>query len=137
MRSRTSLRFSLRSGRSTAARSASSIEQIAGSDEWPQRRRDGLEGRLRTTAGLFRLLRCTKAGLLHLDRAAAAREGKLDGKWLLRISDESLTAEDLSVAYKELCQVERGWRDMKGALQLRPVFHHREDRICAHVQRCC
>ena len=26
-----------------------------------------------------------------------------------------------------------GWRDMKGALGLRPVFHDREDRIRAHV----
>jgi hypothetical protein len=25
---------------------------------------------------------------------------------------------------------------MKGALGLRPVFHHREDRIRAHVQLC-
>jgi hypothetical protein len=32
--------------------------------------------------------------------------------------------------------VERGWRDFKGALGLRPVFHHREDRIRAHIQLC-
>ena len=111
-------------------------EQIAGSDAWPQRRRDELVGTLRTTPGLYRLLRRTKAGLLRLDRAAAAREAKLDGKWLLRTSDESLTAEDLALAYKQLYQVERGWRDLKGALGLRPVFHHREDRIRAHVQLC-
>jgi hypothetical protein len=111
-------------------------EQIAGSDDWPQRRRDELVGRLRTTPALHRLLRRTKAGLLRLDRAAASREAKLDGKWLLRTSDESLTAEDLATAYKQLYQVERGWRDMKGALGLRPVFHHREDRIRAHVQLC-
>ena len=36
----------------------------------------------------------------------------------------------------QLLQVERGWRDMKGALELRPVFHHREDRIRAHIQLC-
>ncbi len=30
----------------------------------------------------------------------------------------------------------RGWRDFKGALGLRPVFHHREDRIRAHIQLC-
>ena len=112
-------------------------EQIAGSDAWPQRRRDELVGTLRTRPGLFRLLRRTKAGLLRLDRAAASREARLDGKWLLRTSDESLTAEDLALAYKQLYQVERGWRDMKGALGLRPVFHHREDRIRAHVQLCC
>jgi transposase len=32
--------------------------------------------------------------------------------------------------------VECGWRDLKGALRLRPVFHYREDRIRAHVQLC-
>lgn len=111
-------------------------EQIAGSDSWPQRRRDELVGTLRTTPGLYRLLRRTKAGLLRLDRAAASREARRDGKWLLRTSDETLTAEDLALAYKQLYQVERGWRDLKGALRLRPVFHHREDRIRAHVQLC-
>jgi transposase len=64
------------------------------------------------------------------------REARLDGKWVLRTSDETLTAEDLALAYKQLYQVERGWRDMKEALALRPVFHHREDRIRVHVQLC-
>jgi len=60
----------------------------------------------------------------------------LDGKWLLRTSDLTLTSEDLAAAYKQLLAVERGWRDMKGALGLRPVFHYREDRIRGHVQLC-
>ncbi len=47
-----------------------------------------------------------------------------------------LTPDDLAAAYKQLLAVERGWRDMKGALGLRPVFHYREDRIRAHVQLC-
>jgi hypothetical protein len=47
-----------------------------------------------------------------------------------------LSPDDLAAAYKQLLQVERGWRDMKGALGLRPVFHYREDRIRAHVQLC-
>lgn len=111
-------------------------EQIADSDSWPQRRRDELVGTLRTRPGLYRLLRRTKQGLLRLDQATVKREARLDGKWLLRTSDESLTAADLAAAYKQLYQVERGWRDMKGSLALRPVFHHREDRIRAHVQLC-
>ena len=36
----------------------------------------------------------------------------------------------------QLLAVERGWRDFKGALRLRPVFHYREDRIRAHIQLC-
>ena len=43
---------------------------------------------------------------------------------------------NLTAAYKQLIALERGRRDMKGALRPRPVFHHREDRIRAHVQLC-
>jgi hypothetical protein len=109
---------------------------IAGSDAWPKRKRDELVGSLRTKPGLRRLLRRTKAGLLRIDRAVAAREAHYDGKWLLRTSDPTLTAEDLAAAYKQLIAVERGWRDCKSSLGLRPVYHHREDRIRAHVQLC-
>ena len=109
---------------------------IVGSDGWTARRRDEFVGRLKTKPGLRRYLRRTNGGLLRIDAAAIKRESHLDGKWLLRTSDATLTPEDLAAAYKQLLQVERGWRDMKGALGLRPVFHHREDRIRAHVQLC-
>ena len=109
---------------------------IEGSDTWPDRRRDELVGSLKHKPGLRRLLRRTKTGLLRIDRAAAAREAHYDGKWLLRTSDPTLTPEDLAAAYKQLIAVERGWRDCKTSLGLRPVYHHREDRIRAHVQLC-
>ena len=48
----------------------------------------------------------------------------------------TLTSEDLAAAYKQLITVERGWRDCKGSLGLRPVYHYRQDRIRAHVQLC-
>ena len=111
-------------------------ELMAGSDSWTDRRRDELVGSLKTKPGLRRYLRRTNGGLLRVDAAAIKRESHLDGKWLLRTSDATLTPEDLAAAYTQLLQVERGWRDMKGALGLRPVFHHREDRIRAHVQLC-
>jgi transposase len=82
------------------------------------------------------MVRRLNDGRFRIDKAAIAREEKLDGKWLLRTSDDSLTPTDLAVAYKQLLEVERGWRDMKGSLGLRPVFHHREDRIRSHVQLC-
>ena len=109
---------------------------IVGSDGWSERRRDELVGSLKTKPGLRRYLRRTGGGLLRVDAAAVKRESHLDGKWLLRTSDATLTPDDLAAAYKQLLQVERGWRDMKGALGLRPVFHYREDRIRAHVQLC-
>ena len=113
------------------------LEQlIAGSDIWSARRRDELVGTLKAKPGLRRYLRRTPTGLLRIDHAAIKREQHLDGKWLLRTSDLTLTPDDLAAAYKQLTHIERGWRDMKGALGLRPVFHHREDRIRAHVQLC-
>ena len=109
---------------------------IDGSDTWPQRRRDELTGSLRDKPGLRRFLRRTPRGLLRIDKTAIAREAGLDGKWLLRTNDDTLTSDDLAAAYKQLVAVERGWRDIKGALKLRPVYHYREDRIRAHIQLC-
>jgi hypothetical protein len=109
---------------------------IEGSDARAKSKRDELVGSLKDKPGLRRFLRRTKTGLLRIDHAAVRREAVLDGKWLLRTNDETLTPEDLAAAYKQLIAVERGWKDMKGALRLRPVFHHREDRIRAHVQLC-
>jgi Transposase DDE domain len=109
---------------------------IAGSDTWTGRRRDELVGSFKTKPGLRRYLRRTPSGLLRVDHGAVKRESHLDGKWLLRTSDLTLTPDDLAAAYKQLLAVERGWRDFKGALGLRPVFHHREDRIRAHIQLC-
>jgi len=109
---------------------------IDGSDAWSKSKRDEFVGSLKNTPGLRRHLRRTTSGLLRIDRAAATREAHLDGKWLLRTSDLTLTPTDLAAASKQLIAVERGWRDCKGSLGLRPVHHHREDRIRAHVQLC-
>jgi hypothetical protein len=113
------------------------LEQlIDGSDAWTARRRDELVGTLKTKPGLRRYLRRTPAGLLRIDHATAKREAHLDGKWLLRTSHATLSAEDLAAAYKQLIAIEHGWRDMKSSLGLRPVHHRREDRIRGHVQLC-
>ncbi|PZS34440.1 MAG: IS1634 family transposase [Pseudonocardiales bacterium] len=109
---------------------------ITGSDAWTARRRDELVGSLKAKPGLRRYLRRTNTGLLRIDKAGIAGEKHLDGKWLLRTSDQTLTPQDLAAAYKQLLAVEAGWRDMKSSLGLRPVFHYREDRIRAHIQLC-
>src|SRR5512144_944146 len=95
-----------------------------------------LYGALSTRPAFKRLLRRTPAGKLRIDQAAVAREAKLDGKFLLRTSDETLSAEDIALGYKALYEAERGWRDLKGTLELRPLYHHRQDRVQAHVQIC-
>ena len=99
-------------------------------------KRAELRGAISTKPGLARFLRTTPGGLLRLDAEAIAAEEKLDGKYLLRSSDPSLSAADIALGYKQLLEVERGWRDMKQVLDLRPVYHRREDRIRAHVVLC-
>jgi hypothetical protein len=39
----------------------------------------------------------------------------------------------LALGYKNLLEAERGFRDLKSTLDLRPVFHRLEPRIRAHV----
>ena len=109
---------------------------IAESDQLPDTKRAELRGVISTKPGLNRYLRATPGGLLRIDAKAIAAEAKLDGKYLLRSNDPTLTAEDIAVGYKQLLEVERGWRDMKQILDLRPVHHRLEDRIRAHIILC-
>jgi len=109
---------------------------IAGTGTLPATERARIEGSLGNKPGLKRFLRATPGGLLRIDKAKIKTEANLDGKYLLRCSDPDLSAEDIALGYKQLLEVERGWRDMKQILDLRPVYHRREDRIRAHVLLC-
>ena len=109
-------------------------ELIAGSDTLPVMKRGELRGRISTKPGLNRYLRVTPGGLLRIDKAKIKAEANLDGKYLLRCSDPHLPATDIALGYKQLLEVERGWRDMKQILDLRPVYHRLEERIRAHRQ---
>ena len=109
---------------------------IDGSDALAPTKRAELRGVISTKPGLHRYLRTTPSGLLRLDAAAVTADARLDGKYLLRTADPHLSAEDIALGYKQLLEVERGWRDMKQLLDLRPVYHRLEDRIRAHVLLC-
>ena len=111
-------------------------ELIAGTDKLTAIKRAELRGKISTMPGLNRFLRVTPGGLLRTDKAKAKAEENLDGKYLLRCADPQLSAEDIAVGYKQLLEVERGWRDMKSVLDLRPVYHRLEERIRAHVLLC-
>ena len=109
---------------------------IADSDRLSATKRAELRGVISARPGLARFLRTTASGLLRVDAAKLTADAKLDGKYLLRTSDPHLSTEDIALGYKQLLEVERGWRDMKQVLDLRPVFHRLEDRIRAHVLLC-
>jgi hypothetical protein len=77
-----------------------------------------------------------KNGKLRIDRSKVRQDEKLDGKYLLSTSDLHLSAEDIALGYKQLLEVERAFRTLKSTLNLRPVYHSRDDRIRSHVLLC-
>ncbi|MBO0879256.1 MAG: IS1634 family transposase [Mycobacterium sp.] len=111
-------------------------EMIDGSDELSDFKRGELRGKVAGKPGVNRFLRVTAGGKLRVDAAKITAEANFDGKYLLRSSDPTLSSEDIAVGYKQLLEVERGWRDMKSVLDLRPVYHRLEERIRAHVILC-
>ncbi|MET7356749.1 IS1634 family transposase, partial [Streptomyces mirabilis] len=109
---------------------------IADTDKLSDFKRGELRGKIADKPGLNRYLRATPAGKLRVDQKKIKAEENLDGKYLLRCSDPHLSAEDIALGYKQLLEVERGWRDMKQIIDLRPVYHRLEERIRAHVILC-
>jgi len=111
-------------------------ETIAGSDKLSATKRAELRGTISMLPALNRFLRVTPGGLLRVDKTKAKAEENLDGKYLLRCADPQLPAEDIALGYRQLLEVERGWRDMQSILDLRPVYHRLEERVRAHVLLC-
>jgi hypothetical protein len=70
---------------------------------------------------------------------AIEAEAALDGLYVLRTSvpKEVLGAQDTVRAYKDLAKVERAFRCLKTVdLHVRPIHHHLEERVRAHVFLC-
>ncbi len=83
-----------------------------------------------------RFIRQTKTGKLRINQAKVQEEEALDGKYLLSTSDDTLSTEDVALGYKQLAEVERAFRTLKTTLDLRPLYHRKEERIRAHVLLC-
>jgi hypothetical protein len=68
-----------------------------------------------------------------LDRKKLRQVRRREGRYLLR---SNLTEEDpakLWTYYIQLTEVEQAFKELKGNLGIRPIYHQREDRIEAHI----
>jgi len=63
-------------------------------------------------------------------------EEKIDGMLLVETTDLKSPPEEVIRRYKELAEIERGFRALKSTLELRPLNHWTEKRIRAHVFLC-
>ena len=65
-----------------------------------------------------------------------SREKKYEGKYLIQYmshADKEMTAVDAVAHYKELSDVERGFHTVKDPLAMRPIWHHVDRRVRAHI----
>jgi transposase len=61
------------------------------------------------------------------------REKKYEGKYLIQTDQVGMTPREAVQHYKELSEVERGFRSLKDPLGMRPIWHHTARRVQAHV----
>jgi transposase len=61
------------------------------------------------------------------------REKKYEGKYLIQTDQTDMTAQDAVAHYKELNEVERGFRSLKDPIGMRPIWHYNERRVRAHI----
>jgi transposase len=84
----------------------------------------------------YRYLKTNKNGQPLIDRKKVREEAKLDGRYLIRTSDDTLSAEQVALGYRQLAEVESAFRSLKHGLDLRPIYHRLEDRIRSHILLC-
>ena len=74
-----------------------------------------------------------------VDQDKVTAEAALDGLYVVRTSvpEHRMTADDAVRSYKLLAAVERAFRCFKTVdLKVRPIFHHLEGRVRAHILLC-
>jgi len=76
-----------------------------------------------------------KDGALDFSESATrlGREKKIEGRYVIMTSEKGLSVLDAVAIYKELTEVESGFRQLKDVLALRPIYHQIEVRVKAHI----
>lgn len=60
-------------------------------------------------------------------------EKALEGKYVIQTEELDLSAVQAVEAYKELSEVERGFRELKDLIEMRPIYHQQPKRVRAHI----
>jgi len=71
--------------------------------------------------------------LFRVDRAKLRAERRVEGTYLLQTNDRALEVGQTVAAYKELLMVERAFRELKGIMEMRPIYHQTQMRVRAHL----
>lgn len=73
----------------------------------------------------------------RLNEEALKETGILDGMYVISTNlGKKVKASDLIQAYRGRMKIERGFRYLKSFVEIRPIYHHNEERIRAHFTVC-
>ena len=73
--------------------------------------------------GLLVLRECERLG----------SEKGIEGKYVIATGESELSVREVVAIYKDLSDVERGFRQLKDVLAMRPIYHQIEQRVKAHI----
>jgi transposase len=60
-------------------------------------------------------------------------ERGIEGKYVIATGESELSVLEVVAIYKDLSDVERGFRQLKDVLAMRPIYHQIEQRVRAHI----
>jgi len=74
-------------------------------------------------------------GVLEFSESAErlGREKTIEGKYVVMTGEKDLSILDAVALYKELTEVESGFRQLKDVMAMRPIYHQIEPRVKAHI----
>lgn len=81
--------------------------------------------------GFARFVRVSR-GAVTIDADAVRRDARLDGRFVLTTNTD-MPAGEVALTYKSLWRVERVFREEKSTLEVRPIFHHRDDTSIGQI----
>jgi len=81
--------------------------------------------------GYARFLKIAKNSV-SINREAVQSDARLDGKFVLTTNTD-LPVRDVALTYKSLWRVERTFREQKSTLEVRPIYHQRDDTSIGHI----
>lgn len=71
-----------------------------------------------------------------LNKEKIDSDRKLDGTFLIRTNTLKYKGEELIHIYKNLNEVEKAFKIIKNDLNIRPMYHWKEERVKGHVYMC-
>jgi transposase len=81
--------------------------------------------------GYARFVRIAK-GSVTINQEAVEADARVDGKFVLT-TNTKMPAHEVATTYKSLWRVERTFRDQKSTLEVRPIYHQRDDTSIGHI----